>query len=730
MGSCIICGTSTDGPICEVHEEDVVFEFEGNQPSQLTSGRFYVGSVDGYADFGVFINIGNVTGLLHRSKLDRRLESLQWEVGDDACVQVNNVRDNGDIDLDWSIRETPDDFRGHLLQTPEGDSFIEEKAEDDGDDGDDGDDDEDDEDERGETETDNGIETEPEVEVEHDTDDTDDTDDTETTPDAPEPTPGEPGTTGGADEQSGGNPGDAELSEIAADSPGEDDSTDDAEGDDIDAGHERVTVGSLEDRVGDTVRLEGTIASARQTSGPTVFELEDETGIVDCAAFVEAGVRAYPDIEAGDIVRLDGEARVRRDEIQVETDSIEALPEEAGDAVEARMDEALDDRASPDSVDPIADDPEIDAIVDDIETVATEIRRAVIESRPIVVRHDATTDGYVAGAAIERAVLPLVEAEHGTADSVYHYFDRRPLEDGVYDMNDATKDATRMLGDRDRHGEKIPLFVFAAAGSTAASADALDLLDIYGAPQAVIDGRAADDAVVDRIDSLVTAETRTVSTVAATLAAAINGDVREDLLHLPAVSYWADAPEMYVDLAADAGIDAESTKQLRGAVALEAFYQSYEDKRELIIDLLFEKRTGLAAQVSEQFVTKLDDELDTVVPNLDERTVDGVSVAVLDTDAYAHRYDFPPTRLLLDELGRRLDSAAVVGVGTDELHVRADGDFDLDSVVAELDETVPDAGVSNPRTRQPTIEFLAGEREAVIEAVVDAVAGSIVTPSA
>lgn len=720
MGSCIICGTSTEGPICEVHQEDVVFEFEGNQPSQLTSGRFYVGSVDGYADFGVFVNIGNVTGLLHRSKLDRRLESLEWEVGDEVCVQVNNVRDNGDIDLDWSIRETPEDFRGHLLQTPEGDSHLEEEDDED-------DDDEDGRNGRGEAGTDAGVETEPETQTDPDPE----PDDAEAAPVDAEPTAGEPGTTGGADEQSGGNPGDAELSEIADDSPGEDDAADaEVESDDVDADRERVTVDSLEDRVGETVRLEGTVASARQTSGPTVFELEDETGIVDCAAFVEAGVRAYPEIEAGDVVRLDGEARVRRDEIQVETDSIEPLPEEAGDAVEARMDEALDDRASPDGVDPIADDSEIDAIVDDVEAVATEIRRAVIDSRPIVVRHDATTDGYVAGAAIERAVLPLVEAEHGTADSVYHYFDRRPLEDGVYDMNDATKDATRMLGDRDRHGEKIPLFVFAAAGSTAASADGLDLLDVYDAPRVVIDGRAADEAVDDRIDSLVTAETRTVSTVAATLAAAINGDVRDDLLHLPAVSYWADAPETYVDLAADAGIDAESTKQLREAIALEAFYQSYEDKRELIIDLLFEKRTGLAAQVSEQFVTKLDSELDTVVPNLEERTVDGVGVTLLDTDAYTHRYDFPPTRLLLDELDRRLDSAAVVGVGTDELHVRADGDLDLDSVVADLAASVPDAGVSNPGTRQPTIEFLAGEREAVIEAVVDAVAGSIATPSA
>ena len=710
MGNCIICGTSADGPICEVHQEDVVFEFTGNQPSQLTPGRFYLGSVDGYADFGVFVNIGHVTGLLHRSKLDRRLESLDWEVGDEVCVQVNNVRDNGDIDLNWSIRQSPDDFRGRLVQTPEGDELPEE-------------DDEDEPQAEPDPEpvdsTDTAVETavddEPEPDPEPDADADADTDG--------EPTAGEPGTTGDADEQSGGNPSDAELAELATDSDAAEAA---AEAADI----ERVEIDSLEDRVGEMVRLEGTLASVRQTSGPTVFELRDETGIVDCAAFIEAGVRAYPDVDVDDVVQLDGEVQLRRGEIQVETESLVALDDEAQSTVETRIDDALEDRASPEPFEPIADDPEIAAVVDDAEAAATEIRRAVIESRPIVVRHDATADGYVAGAAIERAVLPLIEAEHGTADAVYHYFDRRPLEDGVYDMNDATKDVTRMLSDRDRHGETLPLFVFAAAGSTAASTDGLELLDIYDAPRVVLDGRSADEAVAERVASLVTVEDRTASTVAATLAAAVNGDVRDDVRHLPAVSYWADTPAVYDELAVEAGVDAEAAKQLRESIALEAYYQSYEDKRELIIDLLFEKRTGLAAQVSEQFVTKLDAELDTAVPNLDERTVDGVSVAVLDTDAYTHRYDFPPTRLLLDELSRRLDSAAVIGVGTDELHVRTNGQLDLGAVVAQLESAAPDAGIADPGAREPKIEFLVGERDVVIEAAVEAVGAAIATPSA
>ena len=723
MGSCIICGTSTDGPICDVHQEDVVFEFEGNEPSQLTPGRFYRGTVDGYADFGVFINIGNVTGLLHRSKLDRRLESLEWEVGDEICVQVNNVRDNGDIDLDSSIRQSADDFRGSLVQSPDGDRLP--------DDGDDG----------------NGrsgsgrSDTSPSERS--DADAGTDTDESETeSGSGSEATTGTTSTTKpDSDSEADSEPkADSELEpeskpeskpEPKPEQESEPEAVADTESDpDPEADLERVTVGSLSERVGETVRLEGTVVSVRQTSGPTVFELSDETGIVDCAAFVEAGVRAYPEIEPDDVVRLDGEVRVRRDEIQLETETLLRLEGDALAAVETRLDEAIEDRATPERTDPLADDPEIEAVLDEIGEAATRIRRAVVESRPIVVRHDATADGYVAGAAIERAVLPLVEAEHNSADSVYHYFDRRPLEEGVYDMNDATKDVTRMLGDRDRHDEKLPLFVFAAAGSTEASMDGLELLDIYDAPRVVLDGRAADDGIAAAVDSAVTVEDRTASTVAATVAAATNDDVREDLSHLPAVSYWADAPDAYVDLAADAGIDAEAAKRLREAIALEAFYQSYEDKRQLIVDLLFEKRTGLAEQVSEQFRTKLEAEIDTAEPNLEERTVDGTSVTLLDTEAYTHKYDFPPTQLLLDELARRIDSAAIVGLGTDELHIRAETAFDPGSIAGSIAEAVPDGGVTDPGTRQPKLEFLAGRRDSVADAVIEAVAEVVTAPSA
>jgi len=428
---------------------------------------------------------------------------------------------------------------------------------------------------------------------------------------------------------------------------------------------------------------------------------------------------------------------LRNNELQVETDELEKLEGDDRTAVETRLEAALTSEARPDDVDLLADHESVAAVHGRIRDAAEEIRRAVMESRPVIVRHNATADGYVAGAAIERAVLPLVREEHAKSDAEYHFFDRRPLEGGDYDMADATKDVTTMLDNRERHDEKLPLFVLVAAGSTDESRDGLELLDIYDAPRVTVDAGYPDEGVADLADVAVNphldgtdADDLTVGVLGANLAAHVNADVREDVSHLPAVSYWADAPEDYTDLADDAGYDADHTTALREAVALEAFYQSYEDKRELITDLLFEhEKRDLAEHVGEQFREKLETELDTVEPNLSVRGANGVSFTVLDTEAFTHRFDFPPTGVLLDEIHRRElgadgapgDEHVTLGFGEDEIHVRSDGRVNVREVATEAAETAEKAGISAKGTRDGAIEYLAGERDAALDAVVDAI---------
>ncbi len=700
MGSCIICGTSTDGRICDLHEEDVVFEFRGNRPDQLTVDRFYRGTVDGYAEFGVFIDIGDsVTGLLHRSELDQRLESLDWDTGETVFVQVTNVRDNGNVDLTWSIRQSESEFRGTLVDDPDqGAPFVKEQAEESSDD-----------------------EGTAESTSESDADDAGDP----PNPSAATETQTSDDTVTGASAGAGGSETDTTTTgsaPVAATGAGAVEVEDPGD----------VGIDSLADRVGETVRIEGTVEAARQTSGPTVFEIRDETAAVECAAFEEAGVRAYPEIGVDDVVRLDGEVRERRNEIQVETEALVVLDGDEREAVRERLDAALHEQADPGTVDPLVDDGAVAALTDELREAAIAVRRAVLEERPVVIRHTATADGYVAGVALERATLPLVRTHHEEHDAVYHYFDRRPLEEGVYDMDDATRDVTNMLDARDRHGEKLPLFVFVAVGATHDSLDGFELLDLYGAGRVVVDDVAVDPEIPESVDALVApdpghAADTTATTLAANVAASVNGDVREDLRHLPAVSFWEDTPAAYVEAADEAGYDGDATREAREAVALEAFYQSYEDKRELVTDLLFgdgDGPGGLAGHVSEQFREKLAAEVETAEANLDHQTIDETTVAVLDSDAFTHRYEFPATSLLLDELHRRHrdEVDAVVGVSDDELYVRTDAPLDVRNVADRARDWVPNAGITATNARDGKLEYVAGERSAVLDAVVDVVA--------
>ncbi|WP_331233536.1 OB-fold nucleic acid binding domain-containing protein [Natronorarus salvus] len=688
MGSCIICGTDVDGVVCASHEEDVFFRFTGNHPGQLTVGRFYEGTVDGFADFGVFVDIGErVTGLLHRSKLDKRLESLDWEAGETVFVQVKGVQDNGNVDLGWSIRQSPREFRGEGVQTPDGDHLPEETDEFEGNEA------------PGDTEADGSERATP------------------AEPDEPVHGTGEP-----------------EESAAAPDEPTE---TADGGGGSVAVHRQeprtgleevsRVEAASLESAVGERVRVEGRIEGVRQTSGPTVFTLRDETGSVECAAFVEAGVRAYPDVEEGDVVALVGDVERHQGSIQVETEALTPLDGEEASSVVSRLDGARDAAAAPESTTLLTDEDPVAAVGDTVVEAATAIRRAILDSRPIVVRHTATADGYVAGAAIERAVLPLVREHHEREDAQYHYFDRHPLDGESYGMDAATGDLTHMLTDRERHDEKLPLVVLVAAGGTRESADGIGLLDVYGVDRLVIDAGRIDDAVAERVETVLTGEGVTTTALAANVAAVVDDGARGDLAHLPAVSYWESVPEVYAELAAEAGYDEGGLRELREAVALEAYYQAYEDKRELISDLLFgddDGVRGLASHVSEQFRVKLESELETARPNVEVHDREGLHVASLDTDAYTHRFDFPPTSLLLDALFRELrdeEPFVLLGLDESELRIRSTEELDVGALAERVEERVPDAGLAVRGTRHGRLEFLIGRRDAVHEATLSAI---------
>ncbi|MFB6301876.1 MAG: DNA-binding protein, partial [Haloferacaceae archaeon] len=61
-----------------------------------------------------------------------------------------------------------------------------------------------------------------------------------------------------------------------------------------------------------------------------------------------------------------------------------------------------------------------------------------------------------------------------------------------------------------------------------------------------------------------------------------------------------------------------------------------------------------------------------------------------------------------------------VGLDEDDLYLRSTADLDVREVADAARDRAPDAGITAAGVREGRIEFLSGEREAVVEAVIRA----------
>ena len=637
------------------HDEDLWFDFQGSSSDELTPGRFYRGSVDGFAEFGVFVDLApGVTGLLHRSEIPQRLESLDWGPGDTVFVQVKGVRDNGNIDLAWSIRQSPEEFRGAEIDDPSGEA----------------------------TGSPPDAATTQMSPVRH----------------TPKPTAGAP------DEV----PSDA----VAAAAP--------------------TTLGELESKVGDRVELAAIVDAIRQTGGPTIFEVTDHTGSVDVAAFEQAGVRAFPAVEVGDVIEVTGEVEQRRGDLQVETESLEILGPDDAMAVRESMEAARGAAAEPETDELLGGVDALGPLRSGFVAVATAIRRAVIDGRPVVIRHRADAPGTMGAAAIERAVETMIRDRADRADAVYHLLDRRPLDDPAYDMDAATRDVTRLLEDAARHDEPTPLVVLMGIASPAVATAGVELLSIYDVETVAVEASPIDAGVRTHLDDLVAPSREEVPVVltdgimGATLAAMISPSVTDSVAHLPAASDPVHAPAVYVELAGEHGYDRARLEAVHQAISMEAFFQAYQSKPQLIGDLLFDDPTGaLVDHIAAQYQEKLETELRTAAANVTEQTVEGRPIRLLDAETYAHRYEFPPRRLLAarlhDQFAESADAVTIV-YDTDSLYIHDATGVDLDEVAAAVDAAVPTAQLQLVDRRAQQFHFLHGAREDVLDAVIQATA--------
>ena len=504
-----------------------------------------------------------------------------------------------------------------------------------------------------------------------------------------------------------------------------------------------ATAEELAGRVGETIFLEGDIVQIKQTAGPTIFAIRDGTGVVPCAAFEEAGVRAYPNLEIDDTVRATGVVETRENAIQIEVDKLVRLRGEAATEVRRRVDEAVAETAEPADVEPLIEWPAFEMLRDDLRAIAERLRRSVLESRPIRLRHHADGDGMCASLPVQIALENFVEMIHADPSAPQHLVKRLPSKAPFYEMEDVTRDLNFALEDESRHGQRLPLLFMIDNGSTEEDVPAYRTLDQYDIPILVADHHHPDpEAVEPFVDGHANPYLHgedyriTAGMMCVELARMIDPSLTDDLRHVPAVAGLsdrskADAMDSYLDLADEAGYTEDDLNDIGEALDYAAHWLRYSAGSNLIEDVLdlgkSDRHGELVTFLSERARRDVESQLAGAEPHVEhEHLENGAHLYRLDVENHARRFTYPAPGKTTGELHDRKvtetgDPVITIGYGPDFAVLRSDGvRLDIPEMVTELEEEIEGAGVSGGgHLVVGSIKFVSGMREPVIDALVE-----------
>lgn len=507
-----------------------------------------------------------------------------------------------------------------------------------------------------------------------------------------------------------------------------------------------VQIADLAAKIGKTVAIEGEVAQIKQTSGPTIFTIVDETGTQNAAAFIEAGVRAFPEIELGDIVKVIGEVMRRNNQLQIEADLITALKGDDSDIVKARIEQALDKRSEPEDIPLLVKSEVLEKLRPEMKKVAKIIRKAVFTSQPIILRHHADADGICSAVAIEQAVVSLIRESGGDFDADYFLFKRAPSKAPFYEIEDITRDLDFSLKDHVRFGQKMPLVLLTDNGSTEEDEPSYKIASVYDIPFVVVDHHHPDAT----IDKYLIAHVNpyhvggdfgiTAGMLGTEVARLINPKVEPLIRHLPAIAGVGDrseAPEraLFLDLVRDQYPE-EACKDIALALDYEQFWLRFNDGREIIKDILnitgkTERHKKLVALLVDGANTMIADQMSASMPHVVPRVLKNEAhLFLLDVEIHAHKFTFPPPGKTSGEVHDRLcrehagKPVVTIGFGPDFAVLRSRGVLmNIPRMVRELRVEIPGGGISGGgHLVVGSIKFVEGMRDVVLEALITKIA--------
>ncbi|MCK9568165.1 hypothetical protein M0R72_04400 [Candidatus Pacearchaeota archaeon] len=323
----------------------------------------------------------------------------------------------------------------------------------------------------------------------------------------------------------------------------------------------------------------GKVNRVIQTTGPTVFVVSDGTGSLSLKGFTGAGARSYPEIDEEDCIKAKVKLEEFNGEVEGDIMSISKLTDAENREFLKVMAQIEVERARVVPPEFLVEDNILNKLKNHFIAAATQIRLAIIQDRPIIVRHHNDTDGYSSGFALERAILPLIGRQHSSEKAGWEFFTRAPCAAPFYEIDDSIRDTALSLRNVAKFSNKMPLIIIADNGSSPEDLMAIKQAKIHGADFIIVDHHYFEHDVISEnvlvhVNPFLVGEDGShfsAGMLCAELARFINPDVK-NVEQIPAMAGFADridlgnpeVMEKYLILAQSLGY----TKELLSEISL------------------------------------------------------------------------------------------------------------------------------------------------------------------
>ncbi len=463
--------------------------------------------------------------------------------------------------------------------------------------------------------------------------------------------------------------------------------------------------------IGKRLKFTAKVNEVFQTGGPTVFSLHDGTGALRAVAFTKAGQRSYPEINQSDVVDIQIEIKERDNAMEGEIISMYKVDDNKRKLFDQQLISSLENKSKPEITSYMIKSKKLDTMKNRFIKMATIIREAIFEQRPIIIKHHADCDGYSAAIALERAILPMIIDEHKSEKAAWQFYKRTPSKAPFYDYLDATKDISFFTSDTSKFGVKTPLIILADNGSTEEDILSIKKVCIYGAkvividhhnPGEIINGKAKVDEFIDchinphlfGYDSNITA-----GMLCSELSRFINKEVK-NINFLPALSGITDKSnceefDKYLELS---NMDKNFLEKLGACVDFEAHYLKFTEGRGLV-NVLFgedrEKQKQLVQLLYKDINERFERQKLVVKKYANVKETDKIVIVRLALENITIRESFPAagkTAGVGHDLFKKENKGIItIGSGSDFVVFRCDNveGFDVNKIVKELKQNLP-----------------------------------------